>query len=84
MARPRLLLMDEPSVGLAPRVVETLIETTLACARAGSRSSSWSRTWAWPPPSPTTPTSRDGVIAYSGPARALVDNEEVLASYLGR
>jgi branched-chain amino acid transport system ATP-binding protein len=27
---------------------------------------------------------RDGVIAYRGPARDLVDNPEVLASYLGR
>ena len=26
MARPRLLLMDEPSLGLAPRVVETIFE----------------------------------------------------------
>jgi branched-chain amino acid transport system ATP-binding protein len=27
MSRPRLLLLDEPSLGLAPRVVETLFET---------------------------------------------------------
>ena len=27
---------------------------------------------------------KDGVIAYSGRARELIDNPEVLASYLGR
>ena len=26
MARPRLLLMDEPSLGLAPKLVETIFE----------------------------------------------------------
>jgi len=27
MARPRLLLLDEPSMGLAPLLVETILET---------------------------------------------------------
>jgi branched-chain amino acid transport system ATP-binding protein len=27
MARPRLLLMDEPSLGLAPKVVEDILAT---------------------------------------------------------
>ncbi|HXJ80092.1 MAG TPA: ABC transporter ATP-binding protein, partial [Candidatus Methylomirabilis sp.] len=35
MARPRLLLMDEPSVGLAPRVVEILIEAVRALRARG-------------------------------------------------
>jgi len=29
MSRPRVLLLDEPSLGLAPIVVETLMETIL-------------------------------------------------------
>ena len=27
MARPRLLMLDEPSLGLAPQIVDTIFET---------------------------------------------------------
>jgi branched-chain amino acid transport system ATP-binding protein len=36
MARPRLLLLDEPSLGLAPRLVETIFEVILEINRAGT------------------------------------------------
>jgi branched-chain amino acid transport system ATP-binding protein len=36
MARPRLLLLDEPSLGLAPQVVETIFDTVLEINRAGT------------------------------------------------
>ena len=36
MARPRLLLLDEPSLGLAPQVVETIFEIILEINRAGT------------------------------------------------
>jgi branched-chain amino acid transport system ATP-binding protein len=36
MARPRLLLLDEPSLGLAPRVVEAIFEVILEINRAGT------------------------------------------------
>jgi branched-chain amino acid transport system ATP-binding protein len=36
MARPRLLLLDEPSLGLAPQVVETILETITEINRAGT------------------------------------------------
>jgi branched-chain amino acid transport system ATP-binding protein len=36
MARPRLLLLDEPSLGLAPQVVETIFEIILEIKRAGT------------------------------------------------
>jgi branched-chain amino acid transport system ATP-binding protein len=36
MARPRLLLLDEPSLGLAPQVVETILEIVLEINRAGT------------------------------------------------
>jgi branched-chain amino acid transport system ATP-binding protein len=36
MARPRLLLLDEPSLGLAPQVVETIFDTILESNRAGT------------------------------------------------
>ena len=36
MALPRLLLLDEPSLGLAPQVVETIVDTVLEINRAGT------------------------------------------------
>src|SRR5262249_52122568 len=36
MARPRLLMMDEPSLGLAPKVVERVIDVAQAINRDGT------------------------------------------------
>lgn len=85
MAQPRLLLMDEPSVGLAPRIVETLIETIRALRRRGlaillvEQNVGVAAAVA-----DHAYVLKDGVISYSGVARDLVDNPEVLSSYLGR
>jgi branched-chain amino acid transport system ATP-binding protein len=35
MARPKLLLLDEPSMGLAPKIVEQILETIQAINRSG-------------------------------------------------
>ena len=35
MARPRLLLLDEPSMGLAPRLVEKIFDIVREIAREG-------------------------------------------------
>jgi branched-chain amino acid transport system ATP-binding protein len=35
MATPRLLMLDEPSLGLAPRVVNQILETILRLAESG-------------------------------------------------
>jgi len=35
MARPKLLLLDEPSMGLAPKIVEQILETICAINQAG-------------------------------------------------
>jgi branched-chain amino acid transport system ATP-binding protein len=85
MARPRLLLMDEPSVGLAPRVVESLIETTRMLRERGltillvEQNVGVAAAVA-----DQAHVLKDGVVAYSGPARELINNPEVLSSYLGR
>jgi branched-chain amino acid transport system ATP-binding protein len=85
MARPRLLLMDEPSVGLAPRVVDTVIQTARTLRDRGltillvEQNVGVAAAVA-----DQAHVLKDGVIAYSGPASELIGNPEVLASYLGR
>ena len=45
MARPRLLLLDEPSLGLAPLIVRQIFDAIRELnRRKASPSSSWSRT----------------------------------------
>jgi branched-chain amino acid transport system ATP-binding protein len=84
MARPRMLLMDEPSAGLAPVMVQEvsrvigdlhregltilLVEQNVGVALALAS---------------VAHILRDGVIAVTGPARDLVDNPDVVKSYLG-
>ncbi len=85
MARPRLLLMDEPSVGLAPLVVETIIQTVRDLRTRGltillvEQNVGVAAAVA-----DHAHVLKDGVIAYSAPAGDLLDNRDVLASYLGR
>jgi branched-chain amino acid transport system ATP-binding protein len=85
MARPRLLLMDEPSVGLAPNLVDAMIDTVRALNRdgltvllveqnVGVAADLAERAFVL----------KDGTIGFAGPAPALIENQEVLASYLGR
>lgn len=35
MARPKLLLLDEPSMGLAPKIVEQILETISSINKSG-------------------------------------------------
>jgi branched-chain amino acid transport system ATP-binding protein len=85
MARPRLLLMDEPSVGLAPLVVETIVQTVRDLRTRGltillvEQNVGVAAAVA-----DHAHVLKDGVIAYSAPAGDLIDNRDVLASYLGR
>lgn len=85
MARPRLLLMDEPSVGLAPKLVSGMIETIkmlrdrgltilLVEQNVGVAAAVAGQAYVL----------KDGEIAYAGEARELVNDAEVLSSYLGR
>ena len=47
MAEPRLLMLDEPSLGLAPMMVERLFELIERLIRAKASRCCWSsRTWA--------------------------------------
>ena len=57
MTRPRILLMDEPSVGLAPLIVEEIFEIIRELNAEGSRSCWSSRTPAWRSAWPTSSIS---------------------------
>ena len=57
MARPKVLLLDEPSMGLSPIMVDKIFEVVDDIHRAGRRRSCWSsRTPAARCSSPTAAT----------------------------
>ncbi len=84
MARPRLLLMDEPSMGLAPMVVEQVFETIQAINAQGvtvllvEQNALMALTIA-----DQGYVLESGEIVLSGPGRDLIDDERVRRAYLG-
>jgi branched-chain amino acid transport system ATP-binding protein len=84
MARPKLLLLDEPSMGLAPIFVERIFETVVEVNKQGT---------------PVLLVEQNalmalevaqrgyvmetGRIALEGPAKELKTNEQVRKTYLG-
>lgn len=85
MARPRVLLMDEPSVGLSPNVVDVMIDiikelnaegltVLLVEQNVGVAAALANDVYVL----------KDGTIAFSDAAENIMNNEEVLESYLGR
>src|SRR5262249_11457984 len=84
MARPRLLMLDEPSMGLAPVFVERLFETVVEVHNEGT-------------PLPRVEQNalmalevadrgyvlETGSVVLSGPAKELQANEQVRKAYLG-
>ena len=84
MSRPRLLLLDEPSMGLAPLIVEKIFEIVAGVARTGvtillveqnARMALETCQRAY--------VMESGAITLAGPARDLLDNPRVRAAYLG-
>jgi len=84
MAKPRLLLLDEPSLGLAPLVVKDVMETIARIARDGTTVllveqnahlalQIASRAYVL----------ETGRVALSGDAATLLASEEMRAAYLG-
>jgi branched-chain amino acid transport system ATP-binding protein len=84
MANPRLLLLDEPSMGLAPVVVERIFETVLDINRQGTtillveQNAAMALTIAH-----RGYVLETGTIALSGTAAELAENPEVRRAYLG-
>jgi branched-chain amino acid transport system ATP-binding protein len=84
MAKPRLLLLDEPSLGLAPIIVEQIFEIIGTINREGTsvliveqnaamalRNSNYGY------------VMETGRVAKHGPASKLLDDDDVKAAYLG-
>jgi branched-chain amino acid transport system ATP-binding protein len=84
MARPRLLLLDEPSLGLAPRVVETIFDVILEINRAGTtvllveQNAELALEIA-----DRGYVMETGRIVHSGTGQALLDDPAVKQAYLG-
>jgi branched-chain amino acid transport system ATP-binding protein len=84
MCRPRLLLLDEPSMGLAPIVVQKIFETIRTVAREGvtlllieqnARLALQTCDRGY--------VMESGLITLSGEAKALLNNPDVRRAYLG-
>jgi branched-chain amino acid transport system ATP-binding protein len=84
MARPRLLLLDEPSMGLAPVVVEQIFETVQTINRQGvtillvEQNAAMALSIAG-----RGYVLETGGVVLEGSARDLADNPEVRRAYLG-
>ncbi len=84
MSRPRLLLLDEPSMGLAPLMVERIFEVirtiaaegvTLLLVEQNARLALEASHRGY--------VLEGGTVALSGEARALLDNPRIREAYLG-
>jgi branched-chain amino acid transport system ATP-binding protein len=84
MAKPRLLLLDEPSMGLAPVLVEQIFETVLAINQQGvtillvEQNAAMALSIAG-----RGYVLETGRLPHEGDARELADNPEVRRAYLG-
>jgi branched-chain amino acid transport system ATP-binding protein len=84
MARPSMLLLDEPSLGIAPRLVADIFEAIARVAQAGTtillveQNTRLALKYSM-----RAYVLRTGEIAMTGESKALAANEEVRAAYLG-
>jgi branched-chain amino acid transport system ATP-binding protein len=84
MARPRLLLLDEPSMGLAPLLVQEIFKTLRALNERGLtiflveqnvRQALKIADYTY--------VMENGKIVLSGPSRELLDDPKIIEAYLG-
>jgi branched-chain amino acid transport system ATP-binding protein len=84
MAKPRLLLLDEPSLGLAPLIVREIFHIVMALRELGvsillveqnARAALETADYGY--------VLETGCIVHSGPAASLLHDPRVITSYLG-
>jgi branched-chain amino acid transport system ATP-binding protein len=84
MSRPKLLMLDEPSLGLAPLVVKEVFRTIESLRQAGvsillieqnARAALEVSEYAY--------VIETGAVALEGPARQLAGDARVIDTYLG-
>lgn len=84
MSRPRLLLLDEPSMGLAPLLVREIFKIlkqlneqglTILLVEQNARQALQLADFAY--------VMENGAIVLFGPTAELLDNPKVIAAYLG-
>ena len=84
MARPRLLLLDEPSMGLAPVLVDLILDTIVALRKEGMTillvEQNVNAALAIADRAYVLETGR---IVLSGPSATLTDDPRVREAYLG-
>lgn len=85
MAKPKLVMMDEPSLGLAPLVVKGIFEIIKEINKQGITVLliEQTRTWHSRPPN-WAYVMQTGTILMQGEGKELLENEEVKAAYLGK
>jgi branched-chain amino acid transport system ATP-binding protein len=84
MAKPRLLLLDEPSLGLAPLIVREIFRIVMGLRELGvsillveqnARAALETADYGY--------VLETGTMVHSGPAASLIHDPRVIASYLG-
>ena len=84
MSRPRLLLLDEPSMGLAPLMVQKVFETVISVAKEGVTMLLIEQNAKLAlEVSDRGYVMESGEITLEGPASALLHDPKVRAAYLG-
>ncbi len=84
MSRPRLILFDEPSLGLAPTVTETVFQIIARIQREGTTVLMVEQNaYMALQLAARAYVMETGRIALEGPAKDLIQNEQVRKAYLG-
>jgi branched-chain amino acid transport system ATP-binding protein len=84
MAEPRILLLDEPSVSLAPRVVRQVLETVAAINRAGTMVLlAEQNAYAALAIAHRGYVLEGGRVVLEGSAKELMEHDEVRRAYMG-
>jgi branched-chain amino acid transport system ATP-binding protein len=84
MSRPRLILFDEPSLGLAPNLVEQVFEMVLAIRESGTTVLMVEQNaYAALEMCDRSYLLENGHVAHKGTAQEMIKNPEIRKAYLG-